>query len=180
MAIETVRVKIEGISPLLMHAYPMVAIEALDKKPPEEQAELAAYRDPVTKGLYVPGVNLQRSLIAAASFSKGKGRASLQKQVAACVFIHPERIPLANKDYALDARPVVIPATKGRIMRYRPRLDTWTLNVEAEFDPNLLKVTELRRVFDDAGSRVGLLDFRPEHKGPFGRFSVVRWDIVKD
>jgi len=30
-------------------------------------------------------------------------------------------------------------------------------------------------VVDDAGVRVGLLDFRPERKGSFGRFMVVEW-----
>ena len=34
---------------------------------------------------------------------------------------------------------------------------------------------ELRQVVDDAGSRCGLLDFRPEKKGPFGRFMVTSW-----
>jgi len=33
----------------------------------------------------------------------------------------------------------------------------------------------LRHIVDDAGSRVGLLDFRPERKGPFGRFIVIEW-----
>jgi hypothetical protein len=34
----------------------------------------------------------------------------------------------------------------------------------------------VRVIVNDAGSRVGLLDFRPEKKGPFGRFSVIKWD----
>jgi hypothetical protein len=46
---------------------------------------------------------------------------------------------------------------------------------EIEYDTVLLKEEELRQVVDDAGSRVGLLDFRPEKKGPFGRFIVTEW-----
>ena len=65
--------EIKGISPLLMHAYPMTPIEALDKKPPEEQAELASYRIPDNGELYIPGVAIQRALVSGATFSKGKG-----------------------------------------------------------------------------------------------------------
>ena len=176
MTSKTVTVEIKGISPLLMHAFPMVKIEALEKKSPEEQAEFVAYRDPETKGLFVPGMAVQRMLVGGASFSKGKGRATLSKIVAACVFITPDRIPLNQKKYEIDARPVVVPATKGRVLRYRPRLDAWALKFSLEFDPDLLTEAQIRRVVDDSGSRVGLLDFRPERKGSFGRFVLTSWD----
>ena len=176
MTTQKVHCQIKGISPLLMHAFPLTPIEALEKKSPEEQAEFAAYRDS-DKMLYIPGVAIQRCLIAAASYSKGKGRASLQKQVAACVLINPERCSLGMKTFALDSRPVVIPATKGRVMRHRPRFEEWSITFEIEYDDTLLKESEVRRVVDDAGSRVGLLDFRPEKKGPFGRFIVTKWKV---
>lgn len=176
MGIEEMKVEIKGISPLLQHSYPMVAVEGLEKKTIEEQAEFATYRDPDTNELYVPGINLQRALVAAAVYSKGKGRASLQKNAAACLLVSPERLGLGTKDYIIDSRPVVIPATKGRILRHRPRLDEWGLIFQLEYDDVLLRETEVRRIVDDAGSRVGLLDFRPERRGPFGRFIVIRWE----
>ena len=171
----SIQVRLKGISPLLMHAYPLVAIENLEKKPIEEQAELAAYRDPETKQLFIPGTNIQRALVAAATYSKGKGRASLQKQAAACLLVNPQRVSLGTDTYAIDSRPVVIPATKGRVLRHRPLLDAWEIEFSIEYDKNLLTETQLRRIVDDMGSRVGLLDFRPEKKGPFGRSMVVAW-----
>ena len=118
---------------------------------------------------------VQRALIGSAAYSKGKGRASLQKTAAACVLISPERIPLGTKTYEIDARPVVVPATKGRIIRFRPRLDAWSATFTLEWDDTLLTETQVRRIVDDMGQRVGLLDFRPEKKGPFGRCVVTRW-----
>lgn len=172
--IQKIECKIKGISPLLMHSYPMNPVKAIEKKSIEEQAEYAAYRSP--KGeLYIPGMALQRSFVGAATYSKGKGKATLQKPVAACVIISPEWCVLSNQDYTIDARPVVIAATKGRIVRYRPRFDQWAVSFQIEFDDELLKESELRQVVDDAGTRVGLLDFRPERKGPFGRYMVVGW-----
>lgn len=175
MALRGVTVTIKGESPLLMHAFPLVPIEAIEKKSAQEQAELAAYRDPETKGLYIPGVALQRALVAGASFSKGKGRATLQKPVAACVLVTPERIGLGVKTFVIDTRPVVVPATKGRVLRHRPRLDTWQVSFSVDYDDTLITESQLRRVVDDTGKNVGLLDFRPEKKGPFGRFTVTKW-----
>jgi predicted membrane protein len=172
MAIAKRKVTIKGVSPILMHQYPMVPVESLEKKPKEEQAEISAYRCPDTKQLYIPGIAIQRAMIAGATFSKGKGRASLQKVVAACVMIDPERVLLGLSAFAIDARPVVIPSTGGRVIRYRARLDKWEATFSLEFDDQLLTEAQLKRVLDDTGSRVGLLDFRPERKGPFGRFIV--------
>lgn len=177
MSQKIVSCSIKGISPLLMHAYPMIPIESIEKKSPEEQAEYAAYRNPQTKELYIPGIAIQRAIIGGATYSKGKGRASLQKPVAACVLITPEYCSLDVSEYEIDVRPVVIPATKGRVLRARPRLNEWKCRFNIEFDDLLLKESELRRVIDDTGSRVGLLDFRPEKKGPFGRFMVIDWDF---
>ena len=172
---KTIGITIKGESPLLMHAFPLVAIERLEKKSIEEQAELAAYRDPETLSLYVPGLAIQRAMVSGATYSKGKGRSSLQKVVAACVLVSPERISLGVKNFTIDSRPVVVPATRGRVMRHRPRLDSWQISFEVEYDPDMLTEKQLRQVVNDTGSRVGLLDFRPERKGPFGRFSVINW-----
>lgn len=172
---KSIQVTIVGISPLLMHAFPLTPIEAIEKKTPEEQAEIAAYRDPEDKSLYVPAQMLQRALIGGAAYSKGKGRGSLARAAAACLLVSPERLSLGTKAYAIDARAVVVPATKGRIVRYRPRFDSWQLNFSVEHDETLIKGTELRRIIDDTGKRVGILDFRPEKRGPFGRFMVSSW-----
>ncbi len=175
MTIQKVNCTIKGLSALLMHAYPMTPIEAIEKKSPTEQAELSTYRDPDNGQLYIPGIAIQRSLVGAATYSKGKGRGSLQKPVAACVQIFPERCGLGTKEFIIDSRPVVIAATKGRIVRHRPRLDNWQVSFSIEYDDTLLTEQQVRRIVDDAGSRVGLLDFRPERKGPFGRFVVISW-----
>ncbi len=175
MSTKIVSCTIKGISALLMHAYPMVNLpKGWEKFDPAEQVKTAEYRDP-DGNLYIPGIAFQRCLIGAATYSKGKGRASLQKPVAAGVLVNPERAIIDPQEYKIDGRHVVIPATKGRIIRYRPRFDDWKATFVIEYDPTLLKEEELRQVVDDAGSRVGLLDFRPERKGPYGRFIVVEW-----
>jgi hypothetical protein len=177
MSMKQVKVKIKGMSALLMHQYPMTPVEALEKKPIPEQAEHAAYRDSHTGELYVPGIAVQRAFVNGATFSKGKGRATLQKPVAACVLVTPERIPLGVDEFVIDTRPVVIPSTKGRVLRHRPRLNSWEIEFMLEYDDTLLTEEQMRRIVDDTGTRVGILDFRPEKKGPFGRFCVSLWEM---
>ena len=176
-------VTITGKQPgLLMHRFPMVPPPIpLEKMEPEDQAEFAAYRMPPgddTCDLYLPGLAVQRGLIGSATYSKGKGRASLQKQVSAGLFVTPLYIPFitpADGKYQVDGRPVTIPATKGRVMRFRPWLESWSATFELEWDASLLKPDQVREVVDNLGQLVGLLDFRPEKKGPFGRFTVDYW-----
>lgn len=172
----TVKVTIKSVSPLLMHRFPMTDEGNQSKMTPEQQAEISAYRDE-SKELFIPGVNIQRALISAAAFSKGKGRASLQKQVAACLFVTPEIVKLGTKNYLIDSRPVVIAATKGRVVRHRPRLNDWQASFSIEYDQDLLSEKDVRHIVDDCGQRVGLLDFRPEKRGPFGRFMVTSWIV---
>jgi len=177
MSIKSIECRIEGISPLLMHAYPMVPIEALEKKTLQEQAEYSAYRIPGSRELYIPGTALQRALVGGASYSKGKGRGSLAKPAAACLLVNSEYLGLGMEEYEIDSRPVVIPATKGRVLRHRPRLSKWGVNFTLEYDDTLLTPDQVRKIVDDTGKNVGLLDFRPEKKGPFGRFQVVLWKV---
>lgn len=170
--IKTVHAKIKGLSPLLMNRFPLEAVPGLQKMTAEEQAEVAAYR--MENGeLFIPGVNVQRALISGAKFSKGKGRASLATVAAACMLIPQEKLQLGCRKFSVDSRAVVVPATKGRIVRHRPRLDEWALSFELEYDPELLSREQVETIVRDTGRRVGLGDFRPERKGPFGRFDVL-------
>ena len=173
--IKSVEIGLEGLTALLMHRYPMEPVVAIEKKTREEQAEISAYRCPEDDELYVPGINIQRALVAAAAYSKGKGRATLQKQAAACFLVEPEYVRLGISDYTIDSRPVVMPATKGRVIRHRPRIDKWKIAFTLQYDDALLSEMQLREIVDNMGQRVGLLDFRPEKKGPFGRCVVIQW-----
>jgi hypothetical protein len=172
---KSLEVTIKGISPMLMHRYPEQPIDGFDKMTPAEQAQHAEYRTPNDQ-LYVPSIAMQRALVDAAAYSKGKGRASLLKVAAAAIYVSPIYLILKPQTYVVDSRPVVVPATRGRIMRHRPRLDEWEVTFHLEYDETLLSEVQVRKIVDDCGSRVGLLDFRPARKGPFGRFMVTQWN----
>lgn len=173
---KTVELSIKGTAPILIHAWPLVPVEHQDKLSATELCEHHVYRDPVSRNLVFPALNVQRAIISGAAYSKGKRGSSLSKLVAAGVRVSPERCDFGVQEYAVDSRSVVIRATKGRIVRHRARLDAWGLKFSIEYDDTLLTEEQLRRCVDDTGKRVGIGDFRPECKGPFGTFMVNQWE----
>jgi len=180
-----ITVTIEGLSPLLMNRFPTESIHQTVRPTPEEQAERAAYRDPVSGELYLPAIALRQAIIEAASFIDVQllvnaiSDRHLQHVVAGSIIIAPERLLLGTKDYVLDSRRVVKSHKTGALIRHRPRIDHWQAAFNLRFDDELVAERLLREVVEQAGLLVGVLDYRPARKGPFGRFRVMEWRVEK-
>lgn len=183
----TTSVTIEGVTPILMHRFTeesevkvssgISAVSVGDKGTPREQAAKKLYKD--EKGnLFLPGPNIFACIIAAGKFHKnGKSKVTTIKSslVPAAMCILDLVCPFGTKEFEVDSRSVVIPATGGRIMAHRPRLDKWSLTFRLAIDTDMFAETFARKLVDDAGKRIGLGDFRPDRKGPFGKFVVTKW-----
>lgn len=183
---EHIEVRLTGRTPLLVNRFHETAqLEAtsgthaltLDRLSPDEDAANRLYR--LTDGqVYIPAENLRQSVIGAAGRHK-IGRRSASTDMAAALLIEPFAMPLIG-EWTVDARPVVIPATRGRVLRYRPIFEDWAIEARISVDIRLVDAKLLRRIVDDAGDYVGIGDFRPAKKGPYGRFRVDRWQPIKD
>jgi hypothetical protein len=187
---KTVEVTIEGVTPLLMNRFNeenevkiasgISATIVGSKGTPREQAIKTAYID--NEGmLYIPGPNVFRSIIEAGKYHKaGKIKGTTQKSsmIPAGISLNEVILSLNTTTFEVDSRSVVIPSTGGRIMKHRARLDEWRLTFTLEIDGAMFDVHFVRQLIDDAGRRVGLGDYRPDRKGPFGKFKVVNWKEV--
>jgi hypothetical protein len=183
------RVKIEGISPLLMHRFSdkkqgeveggtSASIPMGDR---EKDAEEAAYRLPDKDGkgeLYTPAEHIERAMFHAAKYFK-IGKKSAAGIVPASIFVQERAISHHRTDYIVDSRSVVIPATKGRVVRHRPRLDQWNLSFHLEVDETILKQELVSDILATAGKKIGIGDFRPTKGGSFGRFIVTEFKKEK-
>jgi hypothetical protein len=187
-----VRATVEGLTPILMNRFHEDAEVAVGsgtrpvmsgvRGTPRDQAEKKAYRqDDGT--LFIPGNNFFAALIEAGRFHKvGKRQLSSKDSSlipAGCV-IEDLICSLNTKQWEVDSRSIVNPSTKGRQMCHRPRVDKWqtsfTLLIdETFFDPQLIRL-----VLDDAGKKIGVGDYRPQKKGPFGRFIVKHWEVIDE
>lgn len=189
-----INISIEGTTALICNKFHDAAAEsassgtrtssaAADKGTPLERAELKLYRG--LDGLpMIPQPNLLRCLVDGGRFHKaGRAQVTTAKSsiLYACLDIEGAEIKIQHREpWRVDTRAVRIPSTGGRILTHRPMFDDWKLSFVAELDDRIVGVKVLRDIIDDAGRRVGLGDFRPACKGPYGKFVVTAWDAVKD
>lgn len=183
------KVMIEGLTPLLMNRFTEeneVAVSSGtrtslrgEKGTPRDQAQKKIYADK-DGAIYIPGSNIYACIIAAGQFHKaGKRQLTTQKTslIPAGVMVSEVVCPLICDGWEVDSRSVVIPSTGGRIMCHRPRVDKWKISFTLEIDDTVFSPSLVRAIVDDAGKKIGLGDFRPARKGPFGRFVVSEWKV---
>lgn len=189
---QLIAVTIQGKTPLICNRFTDEAqlaatsgtrsVAVGDKGTPHDQASKKLYRNDKTGELVIPAQNVFRSIIDAGIFHKnGKSKITTQKSslVPACVAIVELLLPITSPhEWEVDTRPVRIPSTGGRILTHRPKFEDWELSFTLELDDSQMTIKLLRDLVDDAGKRIGLGDFRPACKGPYGRFVVTAWNVV--
>lgn len=185
---------IKGTRPLLMHSAALAdplneharSIKAIKKnrKRTEADEEAAAIEEWLgglyfdeKLGPYVPGINIEAMIKESArKWRKGK-------DIERGVMVLTEMVPL---DYrgprALaqlqadarfrDARSARMPSTGSRVMRVRPRFESWALSFTVDFEPKLIERRDLVDIMHRAGEEIGLGDWRPR----YGVFVVTRID----
>ena len=149
------------------------------KNPPtmEEELEQGAYRKESGE-LYFPAEWFYQTLLkASGEFGiPGRGKKSYRDFIKSTVVIEPEQIGLGIKEYSIDARPIVIRATRGRIVRYRPHIPQWSVSFDLVLlDEDLIDTETLNAILVRAGATVGIGDYRPR----YGRFVVEKFKEKK-
>lgn len=195
-----IKVEIQGESPLLLNRFTEAAAAQVSagsssavtigtKGTPREQATpklyLTAGKDPRPM---IPGPNVYRGLIDAGVYHKAGRRqitSSKSSLVPAGILLTDLECPIINPfggevQWEVDSRSVVNPATGGRMMCHRPRFDAWKIGFSLKVDDKMFDEKIVRMLVDDLGTKVGLGDFRPFRKGPFGRFFVTSWQRVAE
>jgi hypothetical protein len=187
--VKLIEVMIRGDTPLLQHRFNESAEQASSTRKvlvangtPRQEAEKVAYRAK-DGSFYFPGAAIGRLIREAGSNHKLRGsRRSAKFVVPAAVLIMDDAIQLLNgdgaslaKDFEVDSRPVTIPATKGRIMRHRPRFDKWSAKFTIRINEAILPIDFIQQLLTEGGLAIGIGDFRPEKSGPFGTFQITSW-----
>lgn len=190
MALVQIQAMIDGTTPLLCNRFTDEAAQSAsegtrvsglkDKGTPMEQAESKLYIGHDGKPM-IPQPNLFRCIIDAGTYFKaGKSKVTTQKSslIPACVEVQGIEIPLLHTEpWTVDTRAVRIPSTGGRILCHRPCFHDWRLEFAVSLDTDIVPLKLFREIVDAAGKRIGLGDFRPACKGPFGKFVVVKWEL---
>jgi hypothetical protein len=190
---QTIKFKITGIAPLLMHNNRTVdRFDPITKKLKEytsksaksktDDDELALRRLEWEAGLYLDenGPCLTADTVLGMVISGAK-KSRQGKQAAAGVYETSPTYSLqytgprtADELYAAgrfeDCRTVRI--GDKSIMRTRPRFSDWSCVISLHFDETMVDRSVLLKALEDAGERIGICDYRPR----FGRFLVTVLD----
>lgn len=188
---KTFKVRIQGTTAMLQHRFGEAAEGDAGKASrnvlvvrgtPREEAQKVCYQN--QKGeFYFPGAAIGRLLREAGGGHKLKGtRKSAKYVVPAAVLVLDDDVTICNgdgkpiKDFEVDSRPVTIPATKGRIMRHRPRYEKWSAQFSLRVNETILPPDFVNVLLTEGGQQIGIGDYRPEKGGPFGTFIVTGWE----
>jgi len=188
MQIKRIHVTIKGKPPgLLMNRF---RTEVLDqeqstkkkKYSKEEDAANSAYMAEIDgkRQLYIPGLNVYTMMVYACSGLKipnpqGGRKIAARGIIAGVMKILPDKIPLGTDKYEIDVRGAVI--QRARIARARAWLPEWEASFDIVYDSDWITNPDIfREILGEASNRYGLLDYRPQHMGPFGTFDIVKFE----
>ena len=197
-----VNVKCRNLTPLFMNRMSMSVLEGLRtkiKKPkaasigtaltPRQDAEPKVYVTSDGKP-YIPGENFMSCLIGAGCFVRldakrqiSTAKATLLPGLMSLLTTHLMLVQPGTKKAATweaDVRKGTNPNGGEAVAICRPRFDAWEFSCTVDLDLNELGENAFREIFDKAGRRIGLGDFRPSRKGIFGQFVVDGWERVEE
>jgi hypothetical protein len=188
---EFIKVQIEGLRPgLLLKRFPDGNLEETsmvqkgEKGTPREQAESGLYKD--ENGIIgIPSQMIFSSMMEAGRDLKiGKRQISTKTSslIPAGLAIEEVFLTLKTpKPWEVDSRRVVPAAGGGTVsvISYRPRFDEWSVEFTLSIDTEIFTKEIARQLIDMAGKRQGIGCYRPNRKGPFGRFVVIGWKEQK-
>lgn len=195
----TAKVKCTGVSPILMDPMTDAVLEGLRTgvrpnvsrdRPAVDVAREKIYRENGEKSsIGLPAEMLFASLVAAGrNVKNGTKQVSTAKTTTLPHFfsIQDYFLPFSNIKKGKENKSWKVDKRRGRlndgtaVCVVRPRFDKWEFVVTIEYDEAKADESIIKNLFANAGSAQGLGAFRPNCKGPFGRFKVVKWsDITK-
>lgn len=177
------KVEITGVTPLLQNKPEEYGFDEqwIEKKANEdwEKESLKKLYIDSDGTIYQPSNHIERAMIEAGKKVrvKGQGKATYSKLFGSMVSIVEFELPHKIPDYTTFKSLVVIPSTKGRVMRYRPMFKEWKLNFTIEAEEEIAK-DAIKEVLEIAGKYVGIGDWRPEKKGKYGKFQVTSFQEI--
>ncbi len=185
-----VNVTLSGISPMLHNRFTPELMEQIrTKKPgvknrdqsPEQEATPKLYQDPKTGLFGIPVENLYASLAKAGQqvpLTKATDKISTATttKLYSLMSIKEEFLPFdaEQQGWVVDMRRGRNPNGGEAVVLVRPKFETWTIRPTVELYGGC-DSGKIQELFNIAGASVGLGDFRPGCKGPFGRSAVESW-----
>jgi hypothetical protein len=189
IVLTSVKVGLRGLPPGLLMASKRI-MEADDRsgkkgvrRSHEQEAELHCHwtKAGKEKQLAVPWTNLYKSFCQAATYYKWQGQKSFADVVAATISCDRDMVPLGTKEYEVYVDWCRIPPRTGAMVQVaRPRLREWACEFVMSVDAEMYGkggIAVLKDIIAHAGKMVGVGPWRPQLRGPYGRFTVLLFEV---
>lgn len=178
------KVRISGVADLLFHRW---NVEGIDEKARAAKGSKAKKTDDIESYAYrndagelcVPGEYVRQAIIHAAKFKqdpRSPRKSAMDLFKAGVVSLTPNAsLGVTDWDYEHKARVMI---QRNGITRVRPAMKSgWQVTVDLQIGlPEYINSDLLHDTLINAGRLIGIGDFRPT----YGRFQVVRFEIVRD
>lgn len=173
---KTIKVEIEGVSPLIVNRFLEKQISDKIKKRSGELKDLAVEdKLYIANGRpYIPARYLEASMIEAGKQHKiaGKQKATYSKLIGSSVSVSPSAIDLQPNKWTPFTISAVNPMTRGRMIITRPMFESWGLKFTIICENDDISVDTIEKILSYAGQFVGIGDWRPDKKGKYGKFRI--------
>lgn len=151
---------------------------------PREIAARALWLADDDETVVIPRETMHRAIVEAGKFFKAEGRrlwsTSDSSLLPGVIEWGPdEAFPVEYRCWEVDLRGCRV-ASGGRKDIARPIFDKWAFAFEIGIDTDEIHPSVFRDIVDAAGRRVGIGAMRPERKGLYGQFRVVRWNEIEE
>jgi len=196
MALEKVKVSIEGIKPMLFCSFPIDTLSKAKCKSGTTGDSKDEWKDtvlmiPDTRQLYIQNTQIQACVSYGGKEIK-QGRGNIYLKVCGALTVDESKIlmddrfvpnddnltSLETQPVYLDRRAVVNPMTKGRNIRYRIAASPgWRCSFTLCWENTIISRDNIILCVEKGGVLSGLGDGR---KIGFGRFKVISTEKVKE
>ena len=169
LAIEGLRLRLVGTSPLIVHKWSEKAKKQMLDKQMKRASQGKAAKDPdqdYRESLYIrddgtygfPAVAFKAAAVRAGTYCE-------MKMVFLRGAFHVEGEPQRRED-------MVRVGMGTADIRYRPEFPKWATELDVSYNSRALAAEQIVNLFEIAGFAVGVGEWRPEKDGQFGRFRV--------
>jgi len=180
-------VELRGSTAYLMDRFPEDALENNVRKRSGGQMQADAnydskfYRTSNGKP-YVPSNQVLGCLVNAGKELRvvGRGKKNYSTIFASTVDIRPEEVPIKSETPYPYKISGVNPTTKTRVMIVRPRFEKWSLKFEMQCEDDQVPGEVIEEGLHIGGKSVGIGAWRPNKRGRFGKFEVIKFKELKN
>ena len=180
----TVTATIKGLAPIQFSKY--IETPRNDKESAQDH-EARTWKERMhvnskTGKLFIPGMGFKKAMDAAARFIgdkiKGKRNATWTKHFLSGVLPAGDaQLNVSPEDaekYALFVPSDGKPGSGSRVLKFFPVVREWATQITFTVIDDEITEDVFKRHLEQAGQLIGVLAFRPEHGGYFGRFEVTK------